>query len=183
MTTAARVNEFCHYATQTELDYLRTLASVLPDQAQVIMLGAGPGVMMIAVLEGNPKLAGYIVDHDTCQWAEKHLAGAGLAARTRIYDSAQAGLEWVGPRIALLIVDADHRYEGVKRDVDAWLPHVAPGGYIFFHDYDASETEFAGQEQYPGVKQFVDELLNDAVYENFRIEARAGTSIVLRRPW
>ena len=60
--TADSVNEFCHYATKTELDYLRTLGAMLPDGATVMMLGAGPGVMMMAVLEGNPHLTGYIVE-------------------------------------------------------------------------------------------------------------------------
>lgn len=177
MTTSSRVNEFCHYATADELAYLRTLAAALPAGVTVMMLGAGPGVMMMAILENNPDLAGYIVDHDTCQWAEAHLAGAGLMARTRIGDSAQAGWEWTGPRLGLLIVDADHSYDGVKRDIEAWLPHVAEGGFVFFHDYDASATEFADQERYPGVKQAVEEYMR---FGRWQEVARAGTAIVFR---
>lgn len=179
---ATDVNTNCHYATATELAYLRTLAAALPAGVTVVMLGAGPGVMMMAILENNPGLVGYIIDHDTCQWAEAHLDGAGLVARTRICDSAQAGHEWTGPKVGLLIIDADHRYEGVKRDCAAWLQHVAPRGYVFFHDYDPDGTEFADQERYPGVKQMVEELLDDAIYENYQIVAHPGTAIVLQRP-
>lgn len=179
MTTSTQVNEFCHYATAAELAYLRTLAAALPAGASVMMLGAGPGVMMMSILENNPGLIGYIIDHDTCQWAERHLAGAGLMARTRICDSAQAGHEWTGPKLALLIIDADHSYEGVKRDCAAWLQHLAPSGFVFFHDYDASETEFADQEQYPGVQQAVDELL--AMEDQWLAVAMPGTGIVYQK--
>lgn len=38
-------------------------------------------------------------------------------------------------RIALLHVDANHRYDQVRRDVEAWEPLVQPGGWIVFDDY------------------------------------------------
>lgn len=176
--SADSVNEFCHYATASELAYLRTLAATLPAGHAVVMLGAGPGVMMLAILENNPDLVGYIIDHDTCQWAERHLAGAGLMARTRICDSAQAGHEWTGPKLALLIVDADHSYEGVRRDCEAWLQHVAPGGYVFFHDYNPDGTEFADRERYPGVMLAVGEAMRLGEWGN---PVRAGTAIIFQR--
>ncbi|QZH76407.1 MAG: class I SAM-dependent methyltransferase [Erythrobacter sp.] len=42
----------------------------------------------------------------------------------------------------LIMIDADHRYEGVKRDFELYAPLVAPGGIIVMHDvlpnrYDA----------------------------------------------
>lgn len=178
MTTSTEVNTNCHYATATELAHLHTLGALLPDQSVVMMLGAGPGVMLMSVLEGNPRLLGYIVDHDTCQWAEAHLASAGFQARTRVYDSAQAGLEWTGPRLGLLIVDADHGYEGVRRDCAAWLVHVAPGGYVFFHDYNPDGTEFSDQERYPGVAQAVGEVMQADEWTN---PVRAGTAIIFQR--
>lgn len=53
--------------------------------------------------------------------------------------------------IDFCFIDADHNYEGVKRDILAWLPKIKKGGIIAGHDY--------GNERYPGVKQAVDELL------------------------
>lgn len=40
-----------------------------------------------------------------------------------------------GRAIRMLLVDADHSYEGVRADYSAWLPHMAPGGLMVFHDY------------------------------------------------
>jgi predicted O-methyltransferase YrrM len=42
----------------------------------------------------------------------------------------------------LIMIDADHRYEGVKRDFELYGPLIAPGGMIVMHDilpnrYDA----------------------------------------------
>lgn len=40
-----------------------------------------------------------------------------------------------GGPIRFLLVDADHSYEGVRRDFRLWSPLVEPGGLIVFHDY------------------------------------------------
>lgn len=47
----------------------------------------------------------------------------------------EAAAQWDPTRrIGLLYIDADHRYEGVKADFEAWERHVCPGGYIVFDD-------------------------------------------------
>lgn len=180
--SSQRVNEFCHYATATELAYLRHLAAQLPAGAQVVMLGAGPGVMAMAVLEGNPQLAVSVVDIATTEWVEAHLEGAGLKTELVHFhhgDSAAAGRAWVSAPVHLLIVDADHTYVGVLADLQAWLSHLAAGGYVFFHDYDADGTEFADQERYSGVMQAVDDfILPDP---DFQAVANPGTSIVWQK--
>ncbi len=45
-----------------------------------------------------------------------------------------------GNPIRLLLIDADHSYEGVRKDFESWLPHMAPGGLIIFHDYLISDV-------------------------------------------
>ena len=52
-------------------------------------------------------------------------------------------------------IDAEHRYFGIKSDIDAWLPKVKPGGIIGGHDYDYPIR--------PGVKEAVDEVFGDRV--------------------
>lgn len=36
--------------------------------------------------------------------------------------------------ISLLFIDADHSYDAVAQDLEAWLPHVVPGGIVALHD-------------------------------------------------
>lgn len=69
------------------------------------------------------------------------------------YDSAKAGKEWPDDSmpIGLIYIDGDHRYPGVKADLDAWLPQVAQGAPIILDDYFSNR----------GVKRAVDELVND----------------------
>lgn len=49
-------------------------------------------------------------------------------------------------------IDADHTYEMVKADIEAWLPRMLTGGVIAGHDYGA---------QFPDVGRAVHELFGD----------------------
>lgn len=63
----------------------------------------------------------------------------------------------VPDRIGLLIIDGNHEYESVARDLALYSPKVLPGGFIFLDDYT---------ETYPGVVQATNEFLEaDTGYE------------------
>ena len=53
--------------------------------------------------------------------------------------------------IDFVFIDADHGYEGVRDDLEAWWPHVRPGGIVAGHDFD--------QPEWPGVRKAVEECL------------------------
>jgi hypothetical protein len=55
-----------------------------------------------------------------------------------------------------LFIDADHRYESVKKDFLDWFPLLNSGGYISFHDSAAFR---GGAYHWEGPSKFVDELL------------------------
>lgn len=81
--------------------------------------------------------------------------------------------------LGLVYIDADHSYEGCKRDILAWIPKLAPLGIMAFHDYLAPHY---------GVNRAVKEyaqLKNYRIYEipenkpedagaMFRVEASGG---------
>lgn len=54
-----------------------------------------------------------------------------------------------------VFIDADHRYESVRKDIEAWLPKVRMGGMIAGHDYE--------ERNWPGVVRAVDELVPGAM--------------------
>lgn len=54
-----------------------------------------------------------------------------------------------------VFIDADHEYESVKADIEAWAPKVRRGGLISGHDY--------GDDDWPGVEQAVKERFGDRV--------------------
>lgn len=49
-----------------------------------------------------------------------------------------------------VFIDADHTYEGVKQDIEAWFPKVRQGGFVTGHDIHMA-----------GVKKAVTEILGN----------------------
>lgn len=86
---------------------------------------------------------------------QKNIADAGLQDVVVTVQQRSFDVAWSEP-IALLFIDGLHDYANVARDFLHFEPHVAPGGYIAFHDY---------ADYYPGVKAFVNELLATPAYE------------------
>ena len=51
--------------------------------------------------------------------------------------SSDAARVVTGP-VELLFIDGDHSYSGVQRDAEVWLPRLAEGGIVMFHDATAA---------------------------------------------
>lgn len=70
---------------------------------------------------------------------------AGVSASIRLIPAGTVDTAryWRGP-VDFLFVDADHSHSGCAADLEAWVPHVRPGGVIAGDDYD--------HPLYPGVK-------------------------------
>lgn len=70
-----------------------------------------------------------------------------------IGDSVESAKLFLDGSLFAVYIDAKHDYESVKKDILAWLPKVAKGGYISGHDY---VPEW-------GVMRAVDEVFGAAV--------------------
>ncbi|MEI9926957.1 MAG: class I SAM-dependent methyltransferase [Sphingomonas sp.] len=92
-----------------------------------------------------------------------------LEARVEVWrsDSAAAAARMTEP-VALLFLDADHRYDCICRDLEAWLPRLAPTGIIVLHDIG----------DWPGPTRAAADLLE----RGFCREAQSGTALALRTP-
>jgi hypothetical protein len=80
---------------------------------------------------------------------DERIARAGLDHRVEriISLTSDAAGRYRGAPIRLLLIDADHSYEGVRQDFNLWSRHVACGGLIVFHDYLMSDVaRFVDQE-------------------------------------
>lgn len=174
-----QLNAQIPYATDDELEFITGVCQQFTSLQTMVILGAGPGVMLLAAREGGRDFSIWIVDHLTCHFAQAHLVMAGLDQKVMyvISDSSTLGRQWRGATVDFLIIDSDHSYAGVKADLLAWLPHIAPKGLLFIHDYDADGTRFADHERYPGTKQAVQEFIP----EDFTLLCRVGTAIVFER--
>lgn len=115
----------------------------------------------------------YAIDPNTSNdWSERGTSGdnfAFLQERIRSYGfasvcelmrmpSLEAAKSWTLP-IDFLFIDGDHSYEGVKRDYEAFLPHLKEDAIVAFHD---SLWEHHKDSPYytdtMGVPKFISEL-------------------------
>jgi len=72
-------------------------------------------------------------------------------------DTVLAALEFADKSLDYVFIDADHSYESVRSEINAWLPKVKSGGYMMGHDYH--------HERFPGVTEAVDEKFGSGVSE------------------
>lgn len=69
--------------------------------------------------------------------------------------SPEISSDYEDESIDYCFIDGDHRYESVKKDIEAWFPKVKKGGMICGHDYYGIDHHAHGE--WPGVFKAVDE--------------------------
>ncbi len=104
-------------------------------------------------------------EDDSFATFQKHVREADLESwiepiRRRSQD---VGREWSEP-IRLLWIDGSHDYPDVLADLEAFAPHVVPGGYVAMHD--------TRSKSFPGVRQ--------AMLEYFGRHAEFAPTLELR---
>lgn len=65
-------------------------------------------------------------------------------------NSWEAANEFEDESVDFIFIDADHKYESVMKDIQAWLPKLKVGGVMSGHDFTQPTA---------GVKRAVEELL------------------------
>jgi predicted O-methyltransferase YrrM len=91
--------------------------------------------------------------------------------------SYQAAATWK-LAIDILFIDGDHSYEGVKKDWEAFSPHVTEFGVVIFHDtlWDLQpDPRYARSDM--GVPKFVEDLRQQG-YPVITINKNCGVSLV-----
>lgn len=171
------------------LEDIDLIYSLLQGAQEVVIVGAGSGTMSLAFLEMCDKLAfltSIDTDVESLEWEKRAWKASGWGekpnnARQILADSGAFGLHWPKDRpIDLLIIDGDHSYDGVSRDLKVWLPHVASGGAILLHDYDSPALDSPNNSPAaePNVKEVADILITEPKWTAI---ARQGWSKAWRR--
>lgn len=85
-------------------------------------------------------------------------------------NSPELGSIALSPRLSLLHIDGNHRYDHVCKDIEIWSPYLAPGGWLLLDDYVWAFGD--------GPKRAGDELLNSPLYDTAFV---SGDTLFLRR--
>lgn len=93
--------------------------------------------------KGNPDQ-----DHDNVQLSFSSQFSGRFAL---LRESSQDAAKELDVPLDFVFIDADHRYEHVLPDLEAWIPKVRPGGLIMGHDW---------WSKFPGVIIAVTEYAN-----------------------
>lgn len=147
------------YLAQSERWQLYLLANSLQAGAHIVNIGVEHGASMAALRQGNRTANLTGVDLDNTKWQQPFKANLVTS------DSAEAGRAYAGPKLDMIFIDGDHTYAGCKADIDAWMPRMAAGGIVAFHDSGAPQCE--------GVNRAIGEWFASAV--NWVELPRAGT--------
>ncbi len=153
---------------QQDLNALRALAKGAYSNLRALEVGTWAGRTALVLLdhfervwcvdnwacspwEDNGRLSGdwppRVAFRGFCKNMDQHLMSHVFPC---VGDSLMWAAVWpTDLKLGLVFLDGDHRYEGIKADIQAWLPHVALNGVICGHDHGV----------FAGVTQAVDELL------------------------
>jgi len=97
-------------------------------------------------------------------------AGVADVVEPLVMTSAEAAARVTGP-VELLFIDGDHSVEGARRDAELWLPRLAEGGVVMFHD--------AATAAYTGPRRAVQQMVCRS--PRFCAIRRVGSMVVARR--
>jgi predicted O-methyltransferase YrrM len=158
-----------------EIDYLEELSDYLEDNASVVFLGFGPGLMALALYEaaGYNKFNAYAIDIRNFTGIE-HLKCLPFEKSIQTYVGTTHDLSsTLTDLYDAIFVDANHSYESVKDDIECWAGKVKPDGFLFFHDYIPQPGDLPTN----GVKRAVDEWDQ----KGFVFIKQVGSSVIYRR--
>jgi len=133
--------------------FLYWIARLGPGSGCIVEVGSFRGrstLCMAAGVRGRRESRLFAVDphvYRTAEELQENLRHFGVEALVDaiVSPSVETAREWRLP-VRLLFVDGNHERESVEADVDAWLPHLAPGGFLLLHD----STSICG---FPGPKE------------------------------
>lgn len=138
------------WLTEEDAETLYTLARNCTGRGAIVEIGSWKGKSTIALAMGSKAGCGipvYAIDRPRgriYEDFERNIAHAGVEdVVTPVNSSSEEAARDFDEPIELLFLDANHTYEGVKRDWDLWVPKLVEGGVLAMHD----TTWFAGPKR------------------------------------
>jgi MMP 1-O-methyltransferase len=155
---------------ENEARFLGLLAACVPAKGMIVEIGSfkGRSTVMLATVaahynlgpvvaidpHNSPILLDLHVDPNSSSYKDflNSIDTAGVSNRveSHVAYSTDIASSWNRP-IRLLWIDGDHSYEGAKKDLDGFFPHLVPLGVVALHD---------ALNAFPGpIRVFVEDIL------------------------
>jgi hypothetical protein len=155
---------------ENEARFLGLLAACVPAKGTIVEIGSfkGRSTVMLATVaahynlgpvvaidpHNSPILLDLQADPNSSSYKDFlnsiHTAGVSNHVESHVAYSTDIASVWNRP-IRLLWIDGDHSYEGAKKDLDGFFPHLVPLGVVAFHD---------ALNAFPGpIRVFVEDIL------------------------
>lgn len=139
------------------------LRGIEKESPKVVNFGAGSGTSGLAIREARPDAEIWTIDISESspyggleneRNAFKNCGRSMFELPHQILgDSYETGKNWKNGKIDFCFVDGDHSENQLRKDIHGWLPNMAKGGIMAFHDYDSIH--------WPDVKKVLDEFIKD----------------------
>lgn len=152
------------------LAFYERVAQMLPDGAVIAEVGVFKGCSALYLAERLQQLGKnvtfYLVDHfegsegitDTPEqiWEDftRNIEPMKDAFKVMRMDSVTTAALFPDGSLDFVFIDAEHDYDSVKADIEAWLPKVRKGGFLAGHDYHHAPLRKAVDEAFPNVVQY-----------------------------
>lgn len=146
-----------------------------------VEVGVSHGNLSVALLTGLPQLQLYMIDpyenleqgsnptmfvtHEQASAERECATNATIFAQDRreiiqmFSVTASVYIASLKKQLDFVFIDANHMYEPVKEDIEAWYPLIRKDGIISGHDYNGMGDKRRGW----GVKRAVDERFGNNV--------------------
>jgi cephalosporin hydroxylase len=137
-------SNYSHYLEH--YGYMMFMLPILLNAKIVVETGLGFGsstrlfLESLSMMEGERTLHTYTLEH---KYGEKLTTEIEAEIRRLPFktewqlhmgDSAEAGRNWVGPKIPLIYLDSAHELGHVKKELEMWIPHMTEKAVIFTDD-------------------------------------------------
>lgn len=173
MMTKLELKILSGYASQVEKGIIVEIGAWTGRSGKILALSSPTSQIISIDYFKNPYFAfhlGVLNAGEAYQECQKNMEGINNWQLIK-EDTKKAGKNWE-KEIDLLFIDGDHEYEGVKSDIQLFVPYVKSGHVVLFHDYVTSEL--------PDVKRAVDEL-KDEYFKSFTTYEETSLGIGVKK--
>jgi len=136
----------------------RYLANQVPQNGRMIELGVhhGKSLCSIADIIREKDMIVDAVDVFTPpdkakEFFHRNIENFGIKVNLLVGLTSEMYCQFIDSCFDLVFIDADHRYEGFKSDIENYLPKVKTGGILAGHDYNLPDIKLALEEKFNNI--------------------------------